>query len=81
MCGGAYEDVPRIDAVTVWRHHIFPFARHKLFYLRADMESAPTISNIIQTFKRYSIIEYIKLVEQDPTCWEKDRFYCKEELL
>ena len=32
--------------------------------LRADMESAPTISEIIQTFKRYSTVEYIKLVKQ-----------------
>ncbi|MEG1624499.1 MAG: transposase, partial [Raoultibacter sp.] len=31
---------------------------------RADMESAPTISTIIQSFKRYSTIEYIKLVKQ-----------------
>lgn len=31
---------------------------------RADMESAPTISNIVQSFKRYSTIEYIKLVKQ-----------------
>ena len=29
---------------------------------RADMESAPTISEIIQSFKRYSTIEYVKMV-------------------
>ncbi|MBP3319875.1 MAG: hypothetical protein J6K94_07705 [Ruminiclostridium sp.] len=29
----------------------------------ADMESAPTISAIVQTFKRISTIEYIRLVK------------------
>ena len=32
---------------------------------RADMESAPTISQIIQAFKRLSTIEYIKLVNEN----------------
>jgi REP element-mobilizing transposase RayT len=32
--------------------------------IRADMESAPTISEIIQTFKRYATLEYIKLVKE-----------------
>ena len=31
---------------------------------RADIESAPTISDVVQTFKRYSTVEYIKLVNQ-----------------
>ncbi|MBP1561190.1 MAG: transposase [Oscillospiraceae bacterium] len=31
---------------------------------RADIESAPTLSEIIQTFKRYSTLEYIKMVNQ-----------------
>ncbi|MBQ9842383.1 MAG: transposase [Clostridia bacterium] len=31
---------------------------------RADMESAPTISTVIQEFKRYSTIEYTKMVKQ-----------------
>ncbi len=30
---------------------------------RADMESAPTISEIVQSFKRHSSIEYIKMVK------------------
>ncbi|MGN0603098.1 MAG: transposase [Oscillospiraceae bacterium] len=34
---------------------------------RADMESAPTLSDIVQTFKRRSTIEYIKLVKQGLT--------------
>lgn len=31
---------------------------------RADIESAPTLSEIIQSFKRYLTLEYIKLVKQ-----------------
>ena len=30
---------------------------------RADMESAPTIISIVQAFKRYSTVEYIRLVK------------------
>ena len=30
---------------------------------RADMESAPTVSRVVQEFKRYSTLAYIKLVE------------------
>jgi len=35
----------------------------KLAKERADMESAPTIGNIIQSFKRHTTIEYIKGVK------------------
>ena len=31
---------------------------------RADMESAPTVSEIVQSFKRYSTLEYIKMVKR-----------------
>ncbi len=31
---------------------------------RADMESAPTISTVVQAFKRYSTVEYTNLVKQ-----------------
>ena len=46
----------------------------------ADMESAPTISDIIQTFKRMSTIEYIRLVKAgdvpafDKRVWQRS-FY------
>ena len=45
--------------------------------LRADMESAPTISEIIQSFKRYSTIEYMKMVKEgilppfDKQIWQR----------
>lgn len=44
---------------------------------RADMESAPTISEIVQSFKRYSTIEYTRLVRQgvlppfDKKIWQR----------
>ena len=47
---------------------------------RADMESAPTISQIIQSFKRYSTVEYVKLVKDgtvppfDEKIWQRS-FY------
>ena len=50
--------------------------------MRADMESAPTgkisLSKIVQTFKRYSTIEYIKMVKQnllpsfDKRVWQRN---------
>ncbi|WMJ23789.1 transposase [Paludicola sp. MB14-C6] len=43
---------------------IMPNHFHAIIVIeRADMESAPTLSDIIQSFKRYSTIEYIKLVK------------------
>ena len=44
---------------------------------RADMESAPTISDVVQAFKRYSTVEYSKLVHQgmlppyDKQVWQR----------
>lgn len=48
--------------------------------MRADIESAPTVSEIIQSFKRYSTIEYSKLVKDgilppfDKQIWQRS-FY------
>ena len=44
---------------------------------RADMESAPTIISIVQAFKRYSTVEYIRLVKSgqaipfDKRLWQR----------
>lgn len=44
---------------------------------RADMESAPTISEVVQSFKRYSTVEYARLVRQgimspfDKKIWQR----------
>ena len=48
------------------KYVIMPNHFHAIIHIeRADMESAPTISRIIQEFKRYSTIEYIKLVKHN----------------
>ena len=47
---------------------------------RADMESAPTVSEIVQSFKRHSTVEYIKMVKDgilppfDKQIWQRS-FY------
>ena len=47
---------------------------------RADIESAPTVSNIVQSFKRYSTIEYTHMVKEgllapfDSRIWQRS-FY------
>ena len=47
---------------------------------RADMESAPTVSEIVQSFKRYSTVEYAKMVKEgvlppfDKQIWQRS-FY------
>ena len=44
---------------------------------RADMESAPTISDVVQAFKRYSTVEYGKMVHKgllppyDKQVWQR----------
>ena len=47
------------------KYVIMPNHFHAIIHIeRADMESAPTISKLIQECKRYSTIEYIKLVKK-----------------
>jgi len=47
---------------------------------RADMESAPTVSEVVQSFKRYSTVEYTKMVKAgelppfDKRVWQRS-FY------
>ncbi len=48
------------------KYVIMPNHFHAIIVIeRADIESAPTIPEIIQSFKRCSTIEYIKLVKQN----------------
>ncbi|MBP5618329.1 MAG: transposase [Clostridia bacterium] len=43
---------------------VMPIHFHALVTIsRADMESAPTISTLVQTFKRHTTVEYTKLVK------------------
>ena len=60
---------------------VMPNHFHALITIeRADMESAPTLSTIMQEFKRYSTVEYTKLVKQglampyDKQVWQRS-FY------
>ena len=46
-------------------HVIMPNHFHGIVTVeRADMESAPTVSQVIQTFKRHTTIAYTKLVKE-----------------
>jgi putative transposase len=46
----------------------------------AEMESAPTLGDVVQTFKRYTTIEYIKMVKQnilppfDKRVWQRNYY-------
>lgn len=65
---GQYEYVicPRY---VIMPNHVHAIIIIQNLIIRADMESAPTkpsLSEIIQSFKRYSTIEYVKLVKQNP---------------
>lgn len=63
------------------KYVIMPNHFHAIIVIeRANMESAPTISEVIQTFKRRTTIEYINLVKQgflppfDKSIWQRS-FY------
>lgn len=63
------------------KYVIMPNHFHAIIVIdRADMESAPTVSEVIQSFKRQTTIEYIKLVKTgvlppfDKAIWQRS-FY------
>ena len=60
------ETIQKYDNVKSPVYVVMPNHFHAIIQIdRADMESAPTISQIIQSFKRYSTVEYIKLVNEN----------------
>ena len=60
------EVIEKYSNVYCSKYVIIPNHFHAIIHIeRADMESAPTVSKVIQEFKRYSTIEYIKLVKQN----------------
>ena len=60
------ETIQKYDKVKSPVYVVMPNHFHAIIQIeRADMESAPTISQIIQSFKRYSTVEYIKLVNEN----------------
>jgi len=58
------ETLARYDGVDSPIYVVMPNHFHAIIIIsRADMKSAPTLSGIVQSFKRYSTIEYIKMVK------------------
>ena len=59
------ETIKQFDGIEAPIFVVMPNHLHAIITIsRADMESAPTISHVIQAFKRYSTIQYIKLVQK-----------------
>ncbi len=58
------EAIAKYPGIASPCHVVMPNHFHAVVTLeRADMESAPTLFELVQTFKRLSTIEYIKLVK------------------
>ena len=75
------QTIDKYSNVYCDKYVIMPNHFHAIIEIkRADMESAPTISEIVQEFKRYSTLEYIKLVKEkllppfDKQIWQRS-FY------
>ena len=59
------ETIRRYSCAEAPVYVVMPNHFHAIIVIsRADMESAPTVSEIVQAFKRYSTVEYIKLVKE-----------------
>ena len=59
------ETIGRYQCVESPIYVVMPNHFHAIITIsRADIESAPTVSDIVQSFKRYSTIEYIRMVKE-----------------
>ena len=60
------EVIDEYEGITAPIYVVMPNHFHAIITIeaRADMESAPTISEVVQAFKRYAIVEYSKMVHQ-----------------
>ena len=72
------ETIRQYDGIDSPIYVVMPNHFHAIITIsRADMESAPTISEIVQSFKRYSTVEYVKLVKDgilppfDKQIWQR----------
>ena len=86
MINNIYLDlVNQIKNIKLHDYIIMPNHLHGIIEIcdtsfRADMESAPTVGEVVQTFKRYTTIEYIKGVKRgiykpfDKRIWQRDYF-------
>ena len=75
------ETMERYSVVDCPIYVVMPNHFHAIITMsRADMESAPTVSEIVQSFKRYSTVEYTKMVKEgilppfDKQIWQRS-FY------
>ena len=75
------ETIDRYNGVDSPIYVVMPNHFHAIITIsRADMESAPTVSEIVQSFKRYSTIAYTKMVRDgvlppfDKQIWQRS-FY------
>jgi len=75
------ETIEQYPGVECPIYVIMPNHIHAIIVIsRADMESAPTLPQIVQSFKRYSTIEYAKMVKDgilppfDKQIWQRS-FY------
>ncbi len=75
------ETIARYTSVDAPAYVVMPNHFHAIITVsRADIESAPTVSDIIQSFKRYSTLEYIRMVKDgvlppfDKQIWQRS-FY------
>ena len=60
------ETINRYKGVESPIYVVMPNHFHAIITIsRADMESAPTVSEIVQSFKRYSTVEYARLVKEN----------------
>ena len=58
------ERIKKFQQVKTPIYVVMPNHFHAILVIeRADMESAPTVSEVVKEFKRYSTLEYIKLVK------------------
>ena len=59
------ETISKYDGVDSPIFVLMPNHFHEIITISGeDMESSPTLTEIVQSFKRYSTIEYIKLVKE-----------------
>ena len=75
------ETINRYQGVESPIYVVMPNHFHAIITIkRADMESAPTVSEIVQSFKRHSTVEYAKMVKNgilppfDKQIWQRS-FY------
>ena len=75
------QSVDRLHYAKLLHYVVMPNHFHAILEIfRADMESAPTVMEIVQSFKRHAVVEYIRAVKEkilppfEGTIWQRS-FY------